>query len=611
MRKIELLAPAKSAQIGIEAINHGADAVYIGAPQFGARSAAGNTIEEIERLTTHAHLYGAQVYVAMNTLLKDEELATAERLTHQIYEAGADALIVQDMGLLQLDLPPIALHASTQTDNRTPEKVAFLQQMGFSQVVLARELSLSQIAKIATATTVPLEAFIHGALCVSYSGQCYISQQMSGRSANRGECAQYCRLPYDLVDSNGKIIAHNKHLLSLKDLNLTQRLEMMLDAGVSSLKIEGRLKDMAYVKNVTAHYRKELDQILDRRTEFQTASVGRCSYTFEPDPKQSFNRGFTHYFIDGRNDQTPIISPLTPKSVGTPIGVVKRVDQKSITLTGDTPLNNGDGVAYYNNKSEFEGFRINRVEGNTLYPATPVPHQLKVGTELFRNYNHAFETLLNKPSATRLIAVDMTLSDTPMGYQLTLCDECGTTITTQCDVPSKEPANTPQEQNQQRQLSRLGGTPYTAREVALAVSGSPFIPASLLSQLRQEGVELLTQKRIESYTPPKRLYLNKSGANFPSTQLTYLGNVANRQARLLYQQQGVEGEIAPAYEIAQPTGVHPVMFTKHCLRHHFGACPKVDKVAPKWQEPLLLVHKEMRLQLHFDCKRCEMTISKV
>ena len=396
-RPIELLSPAKDLACGIEAIRHGADAVYIGAPRFSARAAAGNTTDDIRALCDYAHLFGARVYVALNTILKEEELKEAERIIHRLYEAGADALITQDMAIATMDLPPIPLHASTQMDNRTPEKVRFLQDVGFTQVVLARELSLEQIREIARRTTVPLEVFVHGALCVSYSGQCYLSAALGGRSANRGECAQYCRLPYTLVDADGREIAAGKHLLSLKDMNRGDYLEDLLDAGVSSLKIEGRLKEVSYVKNVTAWYRRRLDAILARRPEYRKASAGHCDYTFEPAAEKSFNRGFTPFFLRGRSRD--ITSFDTPKSAGEPVGTVKDVRGNSFSLQGATTLRNGDGLTFFNERGTLEGFRVNRIEADRVF--TLERPALRPGTRLYRNHDQAFERLLEKPSAGR------------------------------------------------------------------------------------------------------------------------------------------------------------------------------------------------------------------
>lgn len=409
-RKIELLAPARNLECGIEAINHGADAVYIGAPKFGARSAAGNSLADIATLVEYAHLFNVRIYVTVNTILKDSELSETEEMIWQLYNAGVDALIVQDMGITQLNLPPIPLHASTQMDNRTVEKVRFLSNAGFRQVVLARELSLDEIRKIHEACPdVALEVFVHGALCVSYSGQCYVSEACFGRSANRGECAQFCRLPFSMVDEDGKVIVRNKHLLSLKDLNQSSILESLLDAGATSLKIEGRLKDVTYVKNVTAAYRQKLDEIFCRRKEYVRSSSGDTVLDFTPQLEKSFNRGFTHYFLHGR---TPDIASFnTPKSLGEEMGTMKEQYKKYVTVSGVKPFHNGDGACFIDEQGCLQGFRINKVEGNKLFPAGAIP-RIKPKTPIYRNYDQDFEKLLTRKSAERKIGVDWILSET-------------------------------------------------------------------------------------------------------------------------------------------------------------------------------------------------------
>lgn len=601
-RRIELLSPAKNAEIGIEAINHGADAVYIGAPRFGARSAAGNSTEDIRQLVEYAHKYDARVYVALNTILKDEELSDAEQIIRDMYNVGVDALIVQDMGILKMDIPPIALHASTQTDNRTMEKVKFLEDTGFSQVVLARELSLGQIRNISAGTTVPLEVFVHGALCVSYSGQCYLSHCLSGRSANRGECAQYCRLPYTLLDADGNVLVKDKHLLSLKDMNRTDNLEALLDAGVSSLKIEGRLKEMSYVKNITAWYRKKLDAVFERRSEYVRASSGTTDLFFSPDPYKSFNRGFTPYLLSER-DMNSIASPDTPKSMGEYIGTVKQVSSKAITVAGVRKLNNGDGLCFLNESGVFEGFRVNRAENNLIFPAE-MP-RIKVKTKLYRNYDHEFEKLLARKSAERRIGVDMTLSGTLSELSLQITDEKGIQISVSRNWSGEE-ARTPQSENQKNQLGKLGDTPFRMRNAILNISGNPFIPASLLADMRREGVDGLLRKRREMYHPEGRR-IEKDIVRYPLQQLTYLGNVYNAKAHNFYAGHSVS-VIDPAFEVRHPDNV-PLMFTRHCIRRMSGHCLR-EKNRDIWKAPLYLQYKDTRLRLEFDCRLCEMRIYK-
>lgn len=605
-RKIELLSPAKDLACGMEAIRHGADAVYIGAPKFGARAAAGNSLEDIRALCEYAHLYDARIYVTLNTILKDEELKEAERMIWDLWRAGTDALIIQDMGITRLNLPPIPLHASTQTDNRTPEKVRFLESAGFTQVVLARELSLNEIREIAEATTVPLEVFVHGALCVSYSGQCYLSAALSGRSANRGECAQYCRLPYTMVDAEGKEIVSDKHLLSLKDMNRSDKLEALLDAGVSSLKIEGRLKDISYVKNITAFYRQKLDTLFARRPEYRRASAGRSRYTFEPVAEKSFNRGFTSFLLNGR---TPDITAFdTPKSLGEPIGTVKEIRGNSFTVAGLKPLNNGDGLVFFNRRGELEGFRVNRVEANRVYP--PEMPRLVPKTPLFRNFDQSFEKLLAKPSAERKLSVKMEFSDTPFGFTLCMEDETGARVMLATSF-DKEVAHRDQKENIRTQLSRLGQTPFEASEVMVNLSENWFVPSSLLADMRRKGVDELLAVRRMRYRRELLKHTPKSGGAipFPERRLTYQGNVANEKARSFYRDHGVE-EIAPAFELSPRKDV-PLMFTRHCLRYSMGWCPVYQKKKSPYKEPYYLLYKDTRLRLAFDCKHCRMEVYQV
>lgn len=601
-RPVELLSPAKDLNCGIEAIKHGADAVYIGAPKFGARAAAGNSLEDIRELCEFAHLYGVRIYVTLNTILKDEELEEAERMIWDLWRAGADALIVQDMGITRLDLPPIPLHASTQTDNRTPEKVRFLEAAGFTQVVLARELSLGEIRRIAEATTVPLEVFVHGALCVSYSGQCYLSAALSGRSANRGECAQYCRLPYTMVDATGTEIVGHKHLLSLKDMNRSDQLEALLDAGVSSLKIEGRLKDAGYVKNITAYYRKKLDTILSRRPEYHRASAGRSIYTFEPVAEKSFNRGFTPFLLEGRT--ADITAFDTPKSLGESVGTVKEIKGNSFTVAGLKQLNNGDGLVFFNKKGELEGFRVNRVEANRVFPLDRP--SLVPKTPLYRNFDQAFDRLLAKPSAERKLSVKIEFLDNPFGFTLGMEDETGARILL-TEPFAKEPARREQQDNIRTQLSKLGNTPFEVSEVVVRLSENWFVPSSLLAEMRRRGVEKLLETRRARY--PREIAKRVQPAEpvpFPERQLTYLGNVANGKARSFYRDHGVE-RIDPAFELSPQKDV-PLMFTKHCLRYSMGWCPTYQKNPSPYKEPYYLLYKDTRLRLRFDCKHCRMEI---
>lgn len=600
-RKIELLAPAKNLECGIEAINHGADAVYIGAPKFGARAAAGNSLEDIAALVEHAHLYNARIYVTVNTILKDEELKETEEMVWELYRAGVDALIVQDMALLEMNLPPIPLHASTQTDNRTLEKVKFLADAGFDQVVLARELSLRQIKKIHEECDVPLEVFVHGALCVSYSGQCYVSQANFGRSANRGECAQFCRLPFTMVDAEGKVIAKDKHLLSLKDLNQSEVLEQLLDAGASSLKIEGRLKDVSYVKNVTAYYRKKLNAIFARRAEYARASSGTCRYEFTPQLDKSFSRGSTSYFLFDRSKD--IFSFDTPKSLGEEMGTVKEIRGNYLTVAGLKSFNNGDGACFIDETGKLKGFRINRVENNKLFPLE-MP-KVKPRTVLYRNFDQEFDKLMSRKSAERKIAVSILLTENNFGFTLSLTDEDDNNVSV--TLPrEKEQARTPQTDNLKNQLAKLGNTPFEAEEIVIEFTDNWFIPASVLADFRRTAVDKLLQVRKINYHR-KLVKLKKTSHVFPQPQLTYLGNVMNAPAASFYREHGVQ-QIAPAYE-KSPVEEAVLMFCKYCLRYSMGWCPTFQKGKSPYKEPYYLVTGDnKRFRLKFDCRKCEMQV---
>ena len=601
-RPIELLAPAKNLECGIEAINHGADAVYIGAPRFGARAAAGNSIEDIKALVEHAHLYNARIYVTVNTILHDEELPETEKMIWELYRAGVDALIIQDMGITRLNLPPIALHASTQMDNRTPEKVKFLSDIGFRQVVLARELSLDEIRKIHdTCPETLLEVFIHGALCVSYSGQCYVSQACYGRSANRGECAQFCRLAFDLVDSNGKTIEQNKHLLSLKDMNQSDNLEALLDAGATSLKIEGRLKDVSYVKNVTAYYRQKLDAIFKYRKEYVRASSGTVKTTFTPQLDKSFSRGFTDYFLRGRNPG--IFSFSTPKSLGEEVGTVKEIRGNYFTVAGVKSFSNGDGLCYIDDNGRLQGFRVNRVENNKLFPQD-MP-RLKPKTRLYRNFDQEFEKLMQKKSAERKMAVDICLTENNFGFTLSLTDEDDNSVSLTLQR-AKEPARTPQTDNLRNQLGKLGNTPFEAKDIKIDLSDNWFIPSSELSELRRNAVEKLLEVRRINYRR-EVFRMKETKSKFPVSTLTYLGNVMNGYAAEFYKNHGVL-KVMPAFEKEQPKDA-VLMFCKHCIRYSMGWCPVHHKVRSPFREPYYLVSSDgRRFRLEFDCKQCQMKV---
>jgi|694.fasta_scaffold32596_5 collagenase-like PrtC family protease len=619
---LELLAPAKNADFGIEAITHGADAVYIGGPAFGARANAGNSIADIERLAAHAHRYHARVFVTLNTILRDDELEEARRLAWQFYEAGADALIVQDMGLLELDLPPIQLHASTQTDIRTPAKARFLQDVGFSQIVLARELTLQEIAKIdeglrvgADGTPATLEFFVHGALCVAYSGQCYISHAHTGRSANRGECSQACRLPYTLEDEAGRIVAHDKHLLSMKDNDQSANLRALIEAGIRSFKIEGRLKDLSYVKNITAHYRTLLDEFLDASPGYRRASSGRCSYTFTPRPEKTFNRGATDYFV---NERKPDIGAFdTPKFSGELVGEVTRIGPDWFEAETSAPLHNGDGLSYYDSHRELVGLRVNRADGARLFP-NEMPDDLAVGTALYRNRDQEFERALEKKSAERRIGLHLQLSETPDGFALTLTDEDG--ITASAALPHAHEVSKNADRalaGLRENLGKLGSTIFTASEISLDLSQPWFLPASAVNGLRRDAIAALEAaraatcerlpRRIAVGCPQSGIPATQGGAapTYPENELSYLANVLNSAARAFYAKHGVS-VIAEAYETDSEKGEVSLMITRHCLRYSYNLCPKeVKGLRP---DPMTLVNGKEKLTLRFDCKKCEMHV---
>ena len=603
---IELLAPARDADIAIAAIDHGADAVYMGASHHGARADATNTLDDVQRACDHAHRYGAKIYATVNTLVYDDELMEVEHLVHDLYSIGVDALIVQDLALLRLDLPPIALHASTQCDLRTPDKARFLESLGFSQLVMARELTLDEIAAIRQATTVPLEAFVHGALCVSYSGRCAISQVLKGRSANRGECAQLCRLPYDLVDGKGRVLVEGKHLLSLRDLAQHDRVEQMMAAGVSSFKIEGRLKEVGYVKNVVAYYRRVIDKVIARQPErYRRASFGSVELTFEPAIEKSFNRGFTHYFLDERrpHDGMSMASIDTPKSQGEFLGRALRCVGNTLTIDTRASLSNGDGLSFIDSRGQFSGARVNRALGKgtvLLRESADIPR----GARIYRTADKALSDLLAKASANRTIAVNAELRYTSGLLSLTLADERGNRVThtLPCDL---QPAAKPQGERQRAELAKLGGTIYRMDEAQ--VPGDIFIPASLLSQLRRETIEMLDRTHRITRPIDMRRPEDKS-APCHVTKLEPADNVANRLAEQLYRDHGVT-DIVPALEAGTPASAStPLMHTRYCLRRQLGACLK-GKNATALPRDLYLKTGTTLLKVTCDCKACEMTIT--
>ena len=601
--KLELLSPAKNLEFGREAINHGADALYIGAPAFGARAAATNTLENVEALVKYSHLYGCKVFATVNTLLFDDELEAAVGMIRRLYNIGVDALIIQDLGLLECDLPPIELHASTQCHNATVERVKFMESVGFKRVILARETSLEQMRALREATTVDLEAFVHGALCVSYSGQCYMSQYLTGRSGNRGCCSQPCRSTYDLVTADGHLLMKDRHLLSLRDFNASQQLQNMIDAGITSFKIEGRLKDLSYVKNITAYYRQLLDNLMEGH---QKASSGRCTYTFTPDPDRTFNRGYTDYFLCGRQ---PMASFDTQKSLGKRIGKVTAIGRRTLTLDGTEPLANGDGLCYFDADHRLQGFLVNEVQGRTITP-NQMP-TLTVGTAIWRNNDVLFERRLQGHSADRRIGVDMRFRATDDGYSLELTDEDRLTAAI-CKVLDQTPSDNPDRNSQNivRQLSKLCDTPFEAREVTDETHGSLFLPAAQLNQLRREAAEALANRRIEHFRPADTPRVD-NGEPYPETVLDYRANVLNTKTETFYRRHGVQ-QIEHGLEQTLDYDGKALMTTRYCLRYELGCCLKKGKgemkIAPN--DTLLLRNQGRQFRLEFDCRECLMRIYK-
>ena len=606
-QRIELLAPAKNLKCGIAAIDHGADAIYIGAQRFGARVAAGNSVEDITALCRYAHPFGVKVYVTVNTIIYDEELDATRQLLKELEEAGVDAILVQDSSLFTLH-SSLPLHASTQTDNRTPEKVAWLRSLGFRRVVLARELSAAEIREIhEQVPDVELEVFVHGALCVSYSGQCYASQYCFGRSANRGACAQFCRLPFDLVDSEGHTIEQGRHLLSLKDLCQIDHLEELMEAGAVSFKIEGRLKDVDYVKNVTAAYSQRLNQIIGRHPEqYERAAKGRVAYTFEPDLKKTFNRGFTTYFLHGR--QPDIFSPDTPKALGEYVGKVKEIRRDSFNVAGTASFANGDGLCFFleerrERREERKGgrslcgFRVNRAEGNRLYPYK-MPAGLKPGMALYRNNDMEFERLMAGQTAERKMPVTMTLEAVDGGFRLN-----GMFF-----AAEHQEAQKPQRENIVKQLSKLGGTPYCCDEVRLMPDDfNYFIPSSMLAEWRRSVIRTVeTKDSIDSADA-----VIDVARRAPHYAYPYLYNASNAKARAFYAAQGIphatslESPLSTDEKEKEPL----LMQCRHCLRYSFGCCVKHGGEKPSWNEPLYLVSDDgRRFRLEFDCRYCQMNV---
>ena len=648
MKKIELLSPAKNLDVGVAAINHGADAVYIGGPSFGAREKVGNSIEDIEKLCKHAAIYDAKVYVTLNTLLFDNELEQARKIAWDCYNAGVDALIVQDMALLMMDMPPIALHASTQCNNTTPEKVKFLEDVGFKQVVLARELTINEIKEIRSKTTVPLEFFVHGALCVSYSGQCYLSHVIGHRSANRGACAQPCRLIWNLEDENGKVLIANRHLLSLRDMNNSKNLEELIDAGITSFKIEGRLKDADYVKNTTAFYRRAIDEIIARRSDLERLSRGVSTPSFEPNLEKSFSRGFTDYFLHGR--QKNIDAPFTPKSMGEHIGEITKIDGKRLTikLKDGITLHNGDGLCFLDENNELQGFNVNGVDGNVVLASTVISTEAKRNGEilsdtmhpnkkdfstplrsarndvkkavissgvkrsreisLYRNFDILWQKSVDASSGNRKLPINLEFSETSEGFKLTAKNE-NVSICLQC---LKDIAKNPEKalENIRTKLSQWGDTKFIIKNIDIQLDKIYFIPASVLGEMKRQLVTELENTLVERHheaRPVETRHGTSLQTIFPANDLSYLANVTNSLSHKFYENHGVT-HIDDGMEKTMPEGETVVMTTKHCIRYANGLCSKeIGKPAT----PLYLSNERGRFRLDFDCKNCCMKVVNI
>lgn len=583
-RKLELLAPAANAEVAIQAVLHGADAVYMGATSHGARKDASNSIEDIERVVAFAHQYRAKVYVTVNTIVYEDELQRVQELCDSLYRIGVDALIVQDMALLDMDLPQIALHASTQCDIRTPEKAKFLEDVGFSQLVLARELTLDEIKDIARTVTVPIECFVHGALCVSYSGRCHASQATLGRSANRGECAQICRMPFTLSDAKGKVLAKNKYLLSLHDFNASRKIEKLIEAGVSSFKIEGRLKDADYVKNIVAYYRQRIDAVIASNPEkYERSSYGKSKVSFAPNPEKSFNRGFTDYFLSSRRP-ADIASLLTPKSMGEVV--------KDMRL-----LNNGDGISFFDRSGNYQGVNINRIEGNRILTARKV--DIPKDATLHRTNDVEWQKMMSKATAERKLSLNIQIDN----EGVTAEDERGVRVRLPLDV-DKEKAR--KNMDYEGEFSKLGNTPYVLSSYEARHDKDMFVPRSQIANLRRRLVECLDTANLATYPYEKRRK-GKEEARYPSANLDYRDNVANSVAENFYRRHGVKAvEKAMETKKTAPGPGTVVMTTRHCILRELGICKKISR--PTFEEPLRLTGGPSPFNLRFDCRRCEMEV---
>ena len=600
IRRLELLAPAKDCEHGITAIDYGADAVYIGAPKFGARAAVGNSMNDIRQLAEYAHRFRAKVYLALNTVLYDDELADARRIAQQAWEVGVDALIIQDMALAEMDLPPIPLHASTQTFNLSPEKAAFFEKAGFSRVILERAISLEEIRKIRETTDIELEAFVHGAICVCYSGQCYMSQAVSGRSGNRGECMQPCRWDYNLTGENFMKLAKGKHLLSVNDLNLSGHLEEMIDAGVTSFKIEGRLKDMTYLKNSVAWYRQKLDDIIDRRDDLARVSEGKTTFDFLPDPEKTFSRGFTDYYlVDPKNK---VSSFDTPKSVGQYIGEVKKISRDSFVLDTGGTLANGDGICFIAD-GEMLGTNVNKADGKTVWPNRM--EGIAAGTKIYRNYDHTFAKNLDRSKTRRTVGVEAALKIGTDCLTLHFGDGEGNSVEKTVSGTFEPAQNSAKaEETIRTQVAKTGDTIFRVDGIALIWDEPRFVPSSILNGLRREALEMLEEERRKTYTREEKRSSDDS-AVYPKIELDYRANVTNQQAQAFYEKHGVES-IEAGFELQEEQTGKEVMRTKYCIRREMGQC--LQEKSCTYHGPMQLENNYNIFELKFDCAHCEMAL---
>ncbi len=606
-KKIEILAPAKDLIHGIAAINAGADAVYIGAPQFGARSNATNSIKDVAELVKYAHLFNAQVFVVINTILYDSELDTCRKMIWELYNIGVDALIIQDMAIMEMELPPIVIHASTQANNRDANKIKFLADAGIKRVVLARELNLHQIKEISEASDVELEFFVTGALCVSFSGNCYMSVANGERSANRGSCAQNCRLPYNLIDGNGDTLIKNSHLLSIKDFDVSDQIPNLIEAGISSFKIEGRLKDIVYVKNNVSYLRQKLDNFLEKnRDKYKKASSGKCTFLFDSSLDKSFNRGYTDYFVNERHQA--IGSWESPKSKGQYIGKLLKTIGNSYEIENGELLNNGDGLCFINENNEAEGIYVNRAENGFVYPN--VLKEIKDGTFIYRNNDAAFIKIVEREdSAVRKISTNLMLFDNENGFELIATDEDGYKSVVKLIHPKEVTKNNESiAENIKIQLAKTGFTPFTADEIDVVFSQNWFLPISKINEMRRLVFDKLASIRIENYKR-KEHKIEKTSHAYPETKLDFMYNVANKTAKKFYERHGVT-EIEKAFELQWDPGKSRVMTTKYCIKYELEKCPKYHKntMESKLKEPLVLKQGELEYKLKFNCKPCEMEI---